>query len=360
LLRFGQTAVAKVWCEVALVALLAFAIAGGCDWFKAPVEANIPPDTAIVTCPSSVDVLAGDDVTIEWSGSDGDGTVVRFEWTLDGSPVEETTETSMLIEDVAEGEHTFTVAAVDDDGDVDESPAVCVFTASEAGGLVDRVVLAELLTTEDCSNCWMAEAALDTLLHRLGPDELCVIAYHYQGGPFQDPFANDDALARCGYYYDRIGWHWATTFPLTIFDGGRHVHGAVSVNGTIANYEFEIDLRKDIGSPLTVGVTGDVSGASGSVAVRIRVRDVLPLGPNVVRIVVTEDNIDFEEHHYDFLARKVLEDETLTISAVGDSTLVERTFTIEPEWDTDNLGVVAFVQDDSTGEILQSGQLVIE
>jgi hypothetical protein len=62
-------------------------------------------------------------------------------------------------------------------------------------------------------------------------------------------------------------------------------------------------------------------------------------------------------YHFDFVARDLLEPQTLEVSAVGDTALVERFFTLEPSWDESELDVIAFVQDESTGEILQSARL---
>ena len=163
MLRPEHTTVSRVWCEVAIVALAAFAIAGGCDWFNDPSQINLPPETTITACPSSLLVPPGDDVTIEWEGSDPDGQVVRYEWTFDDT-LGGTTETSKLIAGVGEGTHIFTVAAVDDDDEVDASPDTCTFTAS-LGDYVERVVLCELLTTKICPNCWKADLALERMLH---------------------------------------------------------------------------------------------------------------------------------------------------------------------------------------------------
>ena len=80
----------KFWCEAAIVMLAVFMFAGGCDWFKAPLEINILPETTITQCPG--EVLAGDDVTITWTGDDADGSVVSFEWTLDDTIAGETSD----------------------------------------------------------------------------------------------------------------------------------------------------------------------------------------------------------------------------------------------------------------------------
>ena len=123
---------------------------GGCDWFKGPVEANFEPDTEMVTEPTD-DHAAGDDVLVEWSGSDPDGTVDRYrwEWMLDDALVlgsGDSDSTRLILRDVARGRHRFEVAAVDDDGDADATPAACEFVVE----LVPRVVLAEFITGRGC------------------------------------------------------------------------------------------------------------------------------------------------------------------------------------------------------------------
>jgi hypothetical protein len=346
---------------LAMAGTLVVAAVGGCDWFNDPVEANLPPDTEIVTCPGAGSVVAGDDVLLEWTGDDPDGTVSSFLWTLDGSEAEETDETSLVAEGVTAGDHVFTVAAVDDEGEADATPDTCAFTASEPGGLVERVVLAEMLTTKFCSNCWKAELALDRMIRQYGEEELTVVAYHYDDDPQipPDPVATPESNERCDWYYDNtdVGGSYAI-FPLVIFDGGRYVVGASDTAATKVAYEFEIELRRDVGSPLTLELSGAVDSGRGDIQIVVRVRDTLTGGPNVVRAVVVEDAVVSGSDHFDFVARDLLEPETLTISSVGDTALIERSFELDPSWDVGELGVVAFIQDESTAEILQSVRLM--
>jgi hypothetical protein len=344
-----------------MIAALSFT--GGCDWFKDPVSTNLPPETEMVNCPGAGGMTAGDDVLLEWSGMDPDGSVAGFRWTLDGSPAEETDDTFLLIPEVAEGEHVFTVAAIDNEGEADATPAVCSFTAAEAGGLVDRVVLAELLTTKFCSNCWKAELALDRMIRRYGADAFCVIAYHYDDDEQipPDPVATDESNARCDWYYENteVGSSYGV-FPLTIFDGGRFVVGADDTTSTKAAYAFETDLRLAVGSPISLSLEGAITSSRGDVRIHLTVRDPLTGGSNVMRAVVVEDGIVSGSYHFDFVARDFLEPEAVTASAVGDTMLVERSFTLDPTWDTSELDVIAFVQDESTGEILQSARLMAQ
>jgi hypothetical protein len=339
-------------------ALLAVAAAGGCDWFDDPVEANLPPETEMTECPGSGSVLAGDEVTLEWTGSDPDGSVTAYLWTFDGAPAEETAETRLVVQDVSEGDHVFTVAAMDNEGETDATPDTCAFAASEP-----RTVLAELLTTKFCSNCWKAELALDRMIARYGADKFCVIAYHYDDDPQipPDPVATEETNARCDWYYENtdVGGSYAR-FPLAIFDGDRFIVGAEDTTTTKQAYAFETDLRREVRWPISLELSGDIGSGRGNVTMRVRVLETLTGGPNVVRAVVVEDGIVSGSYHFDFVARDLLDPETLTVSAVGDTALVERSFTVEPSWNESELDVVVFVQDESTAEILQSARLMAE
>jgi hypothetical protein len=346
-------ALVSVLRGVAAFALLA-TLVGGCDWFDDPVEANLEPDTTMESCPSAGEVTAGQDVTLAWAGSDVDGAVVGYRWALDDTITGETESSSIVIEDVAEGSHVFQVSAVDNKGDVDPTPAVCEFTAGTAGGLVGRVVLVEYLTTYWCTYCPNAEEALNDLLGEYGRDSLCVVAYHDGGGGV----STAETIDRCTWYWQGVPGNEQHQYPTAFFDGLRYVQDAPTVPWVTTAYRTEIDLRRASGSPLTVELTGDAG--AGSVTVKVKVRDQLSGGPKVLRAVVIEDDVLFALDRFDFVARDILEDEPLTVATTGDSAVVTRTFAVSPSWNAANLDVVAFVQDDSTKEVLQAGRLKIE
>jgi len=337
--------------------LLSIGSSGGCDWFGDPLEANLAPTTTMVTCPGEIG--AGDDALIEWEGSDIDGAVVEYRWSYDERSTGTTTETTMTFESVTEGDHVFEVRAVDDDGDEDVSPAICEFLASEPGGLVGRVVLVEFMTTLPCANCPNAEAALDLMIEEYGADSLCIVAYHDHQGP--DPLWTEEILDRMHWYTD---WSLGDAlvfgaWPSVIFDGdiGRPVVGAQTVEGVAADYRLEIDYRKTFGSPLTLSVSGDIEARGGDVTARVRVRDPLAEGTYVLRTIVIEDDIEFLGHDFGFSARDILDDEPLTVSAVGDSAVVQRSFAIDGSWAVENLDVIVLVQNDETLQVLQAARL---
>ncbi len=353
MLRPEHTTVSRVWCEVAIVALAAFALAGGCDWFNDPSQINLPPETTITACPSSL-VPPGDDVTIEWEGSDPDGQVVEYQWTFDDTLGGTTDETSMLFEEVEEGTHTFTVASVDNDGEVG-SPAECRFTAS-LGDYVARIVLCELVTTEYCPNCWIADYALVRSLHEFGRENLSVVSYHYAPPP--DPLNTGEVTDRCDWYY--TFFDIATTFPVTIFDGLTADDGAADTTSTIVAYRMQIEARQAIGSPVSIELDGEIDGGRGSVTATVTVHHQLTGGPHTLQMMVVEDGIDDGAHIVNFVVRDILDEESLAaLSAPGDFISVTREFVID-DWVPQNLDVVAFVQDDTSAEILQSARLLTE
>jgi hypothetical protein len=327
-----------------------------CSFVAIDEGENLPPETELTTCPGTV--TAGDDVTLRWSGSDADGSVVSYLWTLDGSDETATADTMLVVQNVSAGGHTFGVAAVDDDGDADGTPAVCTFTADEAGEPVPRVVLVELFTTLSCINCPNAEEGLHLMLDEYGADSLCVVAYHDLGPPLgPDLLATAEMMDRIDWYTDVHGF--ADLHPLALFDGDfeRPVPGALSPEAAADDYRTEIEASLGIPSPLTLRLSGTISAGRATVTARVRVQDDPGVGDLVLRTVVVEDDVSSQGRVFDFVARDILDDEPLTVAAVGDSAVVSRTFDIGPGWSVGELDVIAFVQNDATQAVLQAARL---
>jgi hypothetical protein len=337
---------------LALAAIVAVTTGGGCDWFNSPSAANVPPDRVeILTCPSAGDVTAGDDVEISWRpATDPDGQVVAYEWSVRDSSGT-TAQTSKVIQNVPAGADTFSVAAVDDDGEVGE-PSTCAFTASEPGGLVGRVVLAEFVTGLGCPNCPDAREGLEILLGEYGRDSLAVVAYYSQPHPL-GPQEVYDLLE--GYF----GTPSPDGLPIVFIDHeGESLVGATTPEAAADRYRERIEERRALGSPLTIRMDGGI--ARGEVTVTVRVEDPFSGGPKTLKTMLVEDNIWLYNENHMFVVRDILDDEPLTVAAVGDSAVVQRSFTVEGGWSIDNMDVVTFVQDDVTLEVLQASRLKAE
>jgi hypothetical protein len=325
---------------------------GGCDWFADPVEINLLPWVTITSCPSGGEVVTGDDVTFEWAAGDYDGTIAEFEWSYDDTVVGATFDDVLTVEDVAEGDHVFIIVAIDDKGD-ESPPDTCLFAVGTAGGLVDRNVLVEFITTFACVNCPFGEEALNNLMDEYGADRLCVVAYHDD-----TQVGTDETIARIDWYTDNPDFPGSpVAYPIAVFDGGRIVEGSSSVSTAQENYELEIELRRAIGSPLSMRLVGDLGGGRASLTAKVRVMDALPVGTYVLRTVVLENDINFAHELFPFVARDILDDVPFTLAAVGDSVEVVYDVTIDPGWNPANLDAIAFVQNDETMEIAQSARL---
>jgi thiol-disulfide isomerase/thioredoxin len=344
-----------------LVTIAAICIPAACDWFEDPVETNIPPDTSILECATASEVSEGEDVRFGWTGGDIDGTVSGYEYSYDGSEWVRTDLDSVTVADAALGEHLFRVRAVDDDGDVDPTPAECSFKVRAAGHLVDRVVHLELFTATWCTYCPKAEEALNSLLDEYGADNLSIIAFHVNDPERPDPFGTAETHAR-------VIWHqWDPDFPYdsnalptVAFDGIRYVQEAETAELAKAYYRSEIELRAAVGSPLSIRTAGEIGPSAGTVTAVIKVEDRLPEGNRFIRFAVIEDDVYYVGPYslwYDFVARDLPADERLDLVAIGDSVTVQRQFSVDGSWIPDNMDVIVFVQDLATKEVIQSARL---
>lgn len=336
---------------------------GGCDWFNGPEQANNLPHVRMVsTCPGAgaEPVVEGDDVTFVWSGHDVEGPIRQYRWTYDdGQEVTEdvTTDTLHTIEDVVAGEgQAFEVWAVDGEGDLSRDPATCEFTVFESaqpGTLVGRVVLAEFVSGLGCPNCPDARDGLSIVLDEYGRDSLAVVAYYSEPHPL-GPEEVYDLLE------DYFGTPSPDGLPIVFIDHAydEPLIGATTPEAAAARYRERIDERRALGSPLTIRMAGDIS--LGEVMVTVDVEYPLTGGPYVLKTMLVEDNISLYNENHMFVVRDILEDEALTVAAVGDSAEVERDFAIDPGWTVSQMDVIAFVQDEVTFEVLQASRLRTE
>jgi len=79
------------------------------------VEKNSQPSVSISIGPSNGDTINTDEVTFNWNGDDPDGSVNGYEYELDGKGYSGDA-TSKTFSNLSEGEHTFKVRCIDDDG----------------------------------------------------------------------------------------------------------------------------------------------------------------------------------------------------------------------------------------------------
>jgi hypothetical protein len=181
-------------------------------------------------------------------------------------------------------------------------------------------------------------------------DSVVVIAYN-----FNSPWYNPAVRARADYYN-------VTGTPTTFLDG-TNVHTNSSQTTCYPILRAHFDRRKTVPSPLLVSVSAAYDSLLRQGRATISVRNTsaaavsgrLQLAINERHIAwITLDSLPT-------VFRALLPDangETLTIPA-RDSLVRTRDFVMEPTWIPANCEFVAFVQDDSTHEILQGGRCAL-
>ncbi len=245
-----------------------------------------------------------------------------------------------------------------------------VKTAARTG----RTVLAEVFTGAGCGPCVAADLAFDAVLERYSRKEVVVLMYH-QHIPLPDPMTNAATQARAKYYK-------VSGVPSSGIDGKT-----ASGGGGRANVEEfwkrtnpDIEKRLELGEEATLTLDAKLAGlqvsvrTAGSVtksggAVRLQVALVEEMvrysGENGVRYhpMVVRDLAGTDHGGFAFDAAKPTEvifdltkiAEGLTKSL--DDLEKERRMTFrerKTEIDRTHLGVVAFLQDEKTKQVLQS------
>jgi hypothetical protein len=218
----------------------------------------------------------------------------------------------------------------------------------------NRVVLAEYFTWMRCDYCPYASRALDSVAADFN-DSLVIIAYHRRLAG--DTLSPEYAEARRLFYYSSNGE------PATTFDGGE----VVWTPGPEYNYptfHAKTVVARNVVPGAQLGVSATVSDSEGTVTVRATGVSATPAESLTLHIVLVEDSVraylpGASDTIFRHVMRQMLPSENgATISlTVGDTAVVERQFQLKPFWSRPMLGVVAFVQNTRTHEVLQAVQL---
>ena len=228
---------------------------------------------------------------------------------------------------------------------------LCAAAASMMSGMVgpawagvERVGLVEVMVCAGSPESGLSETAAADLADLYGERQMALLAYH----PSDDGLGTVETDARISAYGD-------PGLPFCIFDGMVPVaHGWGTVRRA---YEGRLDdrLALDQMSPIDVAVDFIIAGPDTTARARVLVVDALGAGTYEVHMAVFEDSVTHETDLYRYVVRDLLDPEALTVSVPGDSQVVEHTISIAPEWELSRVGVVAFVQDVVSMEVLQAG-----
>jgi len=214
-----------------------------------------------------------------------------------------------------------------------------------------RVVLAEMFSTRNCSNCPRADSALHALLANYGPSQIVAIEYHpLQFGGQADSLGTAETEVRRLFY-------GVSSYPVCFFDGLHRTDGAPL--NIYEAYEDSSGIEgRNLRSPVVLGLT---ASRSGTATVQVKALGSVP-SALVLQTVVTEDSVYYRgpyQSWWRFVVRDMVPDQNGdTLRMVqGDSLTRIKGFSIQSTWRVPYLYVVAFVQNPATKEILQSAMV---
>ena len=262
---------------------------------------------------------------------------------------------------------------------LDKIPVVSAPPFPGRKGESDRVVLVELFTGAQCPPCVTADMAFDALKKSYKATDVVFLEYHLHI-PGPDPLTNTDTEERAGKYYNVEGT------PTMFVNGkkGPPAGGSGEDEAQDKYDDYSNLIQPLLEKPSKAKLKATTKFADGKSHVRIEVSDLAETGDDVkLRLALVEPEVAYTGSnkvavHHDVVRGFVGE------GGVNGTALKEKTgravvaidladvkkrlqdymkaavgsngpfFGKEPSVDLKNLRLVAFVQNDETGEILQA------
>lgn len=186
---------------------------------------------------------------------------------------------------------------------------------------------------------------MDDLQNELGPEKLIYVDYH-----LRQPLKTPDTEERSAYYT-------VHGTPTVFFNGGDRAIGRIPP--PYERYKEIIERHLADSASISVSVSTGPGEVPESVALTIDLE--VALGETIedpqdctVRAFVYEDNVDTLYGTFIRIARTMVVEQPLTVGESGQTASITETFELDSTWKPEDLSVVAWVQRESTMEILNS------
>jgi hypothetical protein len=159
------------------------------------------------------------------------------------------------------------------------------------------------------------------------------------------------------YSQARITYYNITGIPRSYFDGITYVSGGGA--GTYGSFVTKYNQRIAIPSNFTAAINGSNNGLDYTVALNFE--NVEPYtGTNLVaHLALSESNLPYGGDVYNYVTRLLVPDANGTPLDFSTSTTqtVILNFSMNPSWVLENCEFIAFIQDNTTKEILQATKI---
>lgn len=147
----------------------------------------------------------------------------------------------------------------------------------------------------------------------------------------------------------RMSWYGFSGTPSVMIDGTySHVGGQPS-GSMFTTYQPSVVSRLSAESPLSMDAMYTIAGDVVTLTVNVAVDLALSGSTNQVHFIVAREGY----HGQSNMAVAMLDSEPLTLTTPGQSTIIERVFTADPDWLGEDLRLIAVAQNMTTKEIFQ-------
>jgi hypothetical protein len=217
-----------------------------------------------------------------------------------------------------------------------------------------RFVLIEHFTQASCAPCAQQNPFLQTILD-VNRGSVHHVAYH-TSWPGVDPMNTYNAPEVAA----RVSYYGVTGVPDCFMLGNQYHGGPAGVSQNMLN-----DASSEP-SPIRVNVKETSNGTVRTVKVKVYTVDTVPSANYKIRVAVNEQWVHYAtppgsngEKDFPDVFRKMLPNTTgdaYTPAAIGDSVTFTYTYTLDlTHWDTAQIYSLAFIQNETTKEVLNSG-----
>jgi len=210
-----------------------------------------------------------------------------------------------------------------------------------------KSVQLEMTSATWCSSCPVAYAGVEANKAKFDRYEFNVVRYYdsTSGGQFG-----------CAASTARIAYYSAFGHPELHFNGTTSTHRVTNLTAAGKPYEALIASLIDDPGHFRVTVNAvDFGVPTGEIDLDIQVRENLAdISTLRLRMFITEGNLAYSSLTLHDVVRGAIPDVDITVDEFGEIQNVVRTFAVDPSWVTENLAVVALIQDDADKSVLAS------
>jgi hypothetical protein len=250
-------------------------------------------------------------------------------------------------------------------------------------GKSDRVVLVELFTGAQCPPCVAADLAFDALGKTFKPSEVVLLQYHVHV-PQPDPLTSPDSEARMKFYDEAV----QSRAPTMLFNGQPAARGGGTMSDAGEKYEEYLGVIEPLLEAASKGqIKLSATRAGDKVEIKAEVSNLAQTGDDVrLRLALVEEEVSYKgtngvpRHHQVVRAMPggdegtVMKDKTAKKTVTVDLAKLKKDLTAylddyakkrpfphkDRPLELKKLRVIAFVQNDKSGEVLQAAQVEVK